>query len=143
MSDEGSNARLEEVRARAVGTLVELLGIEVVDVSGDGRRVVCRLSVRPEHLAPNGYLHGGAVTALADTACGLGAHEARPAAAYGHTTVELKCNLLGTVRDGAVRCEATAVHAGRTTQVWDAVVTDEATGKVTALFRCTQLLLYR
>jgi acyl-coenzyme A thioesterase PaaI-like protein len=34
------------------------------------------------------------------------------------------------------------VHAGRTTQVWDAKVTDESTGRALALFRCTQILLY-
>jgi acyl-coenzyme A thioesterase PaaI-like protein len=36
----------------------------------------------------------------------------------------------------------TPTHGGRTTQVWDARVTDEATGKALALFRCTQMLLY-
>ena len=34
------------------------------------------------------------------------------------------------------------MHGGRTTQVWDATVTDEATARVIALFRCTQMLLY-
>ena len=33
-------------------------------------------------------------------------------------------------------------HGGRTTQVWDAVVTDAEGGKPLALFRCTQLILY-
>jgi uncharacterized protein (TIGR00369 family) len=64
-----------------------------------------------------------------------------PEGARGFTTIELKTNFLGTARDGAIACEATLVHGGRTTQVWDARVTDEATGKVLALFRCTQMLL--
>ena len=37
---------------------------------------------------------------------------------------------------------ATNVHAGRTTQVWDAVVTNADTGKTLALFRCTQSVLW-
>jgi 1,4-dihydroxy-2-naphthoyl-CoA hydrolase len=43
---------------------------------------------------------------------------------------------------GGVACEASLVHGGRNTQVWDAVVTAEATGKTIALFRCTQMVLY-
>ena len=58
------------------------------------------------------------------------------------TTVELKANFLGTARQGGVAVEATLTHGGRTTQVWDAVVKDEASGKTIALFRCTQMLLY-
>ena len=56
-------------------------------------------------------------------------------------TIELKSNFLGTVRDGALTCEATPVHRGRTTQVWDAVASDEASGRRLAAFRGTQLIL--
>jgi uncharacterized protein (TIGR00369 family) len=65
-----------------------------------------------------------------------------PEGAVGFTTIELKTNFLGTARGGAVACEARLIHGGRTTQVWDAVVKDEATGKTIALFRCTQMMLY-
>lgn len=67
----------------------------------------------------------------------------KPEAAIGFTTIELKANFLGTVREGAaIACEARMAHGGRNTQVWDAEVKDEATGKTLALFRCTQMLLY-
>ncbi|PYM57580.1 MAG: competence protein ComA, partial [Candidatus Rokuibacteriota bacterium] len=79
----------------------------------------------------------------ADTSCGYGTVASAPADARGFTTVELKANFVGTLREGALACEATLAHAGRTTQVWDARVTDETTGKLLALFRCTQLLIYR
>jgi uncharacterized protein (TIGR00369 family) len=107
----------------------------------DGR-VEARLPVRDDLLAPNGYLHAAAVIALADTASGYGCVAALPEGATGFTTIELKTNFLGTATEGAVRCEAVQVHGGRTTQVWDATVTTEETGKTLALFRCTQLLLY-
>jgi uncharacterized protein (TIGR00369 family) len=59
------------------------------------------------------------------------------------TTIELKTNFLGTVREGgAIRGRATPTHRGRTTQVWVVEVAVEATGKVIALFRCTQMVLY-
>ena len=64
------------------------------------------------------------------------------AGASGFTTVELKSNHLGTALDGTIECVATAAHLGRTTQVWDAVVTHRESGKTIALFRCTQMVLY-
>jgi uncharacterized protein (TIGR00369 family) len=66
----------------------------------------------------------------------------KPDGASGFTTIELKSNFLGTLLQGAVACEARLAHGGRTTQVWDATVRDEATGKTLALFRCTQMILY-
>jgi 1,4-dihydroxy-2-naphthoyl-CoA hydrolase len=122
------------------GYLPGLIGIEMRDVARG--RVRSRLAIRTEHLAPNGYLHAATVVAVADTSCGYGTLASLPDGAQGFTTVELKSNFLGTVLDGAIACEATLVHAGRTTQVWDATVTDEVTARVIALFRCTQLLLY-
>jgi uncharacterized protein (TIGR00369 family) len=117
-----------------------LLGLEFQDVSKG--RVASRLVLRKEHMAPNGYLHAATVVALADTSCGYGTVASLPDGARGFTTIELKANFLGTAREGTIACEAALMHAGRTTQVWDAKVTDEATGRVVALFRCTQILLY-
>jgi uncharacterized protein (TIGR00369 family) len=122
------------------GRLPGLVGLEVVEIAAG--RVRVRLPLRPELLAPNGYLHAASVIALADTACGYGCVMSLPEGARNFTTVELKANFLGTVREGALACEAALVHGGRTTQVWDARVADEATGRVVALFRCTQLLIY-
>ena len=65
-----------------------------------------------------------------------------PEGAQSFTTIELKSNHLGTVKEGCIACHATAQHLGRNTQVWDAVVTDEASGKKIALFRCTQMILW-
>ena len=125
---------------RGVGKLPGHLGIEVVEV--EAGRTVLRLPVRPELLAPNGFLHAASVVALADTAAGYGCVASLPEGAAGFTTIELKSNFLGTLTEGALRAEATLVHGGRTTQIWDAPVRDEATGRLLALFRCTQLVLW-
>ena len=128
-----------ELNAWSEGRLPALLGIEMLLVE-DGR-VVARLEVRDELLAANGYLHGATVVALADTACGYGTQASLPPGADGFTTIELKANFVGTATKGAITCEATRLHGGRTTQVWDARVAD-AGGRPIALFRCTQLILY-
>jgi uncharacterized protein (TIGR00369 family) len=82
------------------------------------------------------------VIALADTACGYGTVANLPDGAQTFTTIDLKRNFLGTATAGTISCEASLVHGGRTTQVWDATVTNDTTGKTIALFRCTQLILY-
>lgn len=120
--------------------LAAYLGVEWGDVRPGF--VSGRLPIQPFHLAPNGYLHAASVIALADSACGYGAFSARPEGAIGFTTIELKANFLGTARAGAIACEARLAHGGRNTQVWDAEVKDEASGKTIALFRCTQMMLY-
>jgi len=116
-----------------------LLRIEVEAI--EAGRVRMRLPLRDELLAPNGYLHAGAVVGLADSACGYGCIASLPEGAYGFTTIELKTNFLGTALEGTLSCTSELAHGGRTTQVWDATVMNEA-GKKLALFRCTQLLLY-
>jgi 1,4-dihydroxy-2-naphthoyl-CoA hydrolase len=116
------------------------LGIVFLDVSAG--RVHAELTVRQALMAPNGFLHAGSVVTLADTCCGYGCRISLPPEASGFTTIELKSNHLGTARDGVIECEATPVHVGRTTQVWDAKVSHRDTGKVIALFRCTQMVLY-
>jgi uncharacterized protein (TIGR00369 family) len=111
-------------------------------VTVEDGRVMLRLPVRLDLLAPNGYLHAGTVVTLADTACGYGCFAFLPEGGTGFTTIELKTNFLGTAREGLLECEAIRVHGGRTTQVWDATVRRDD-GKTLALFRCTQLVLYR
>lgn len=131
---------LDDFNRRGVDRLPVYLGIVFTDVE-DGR-VCAELAIRPQIMAPNGYLHAGSIVTLADTCCGYGCHAILPEGASGFTTIELKSNHLGTTRDGVIDCVATVVHRGRTTQVWDATVTARSTGKTLALFRCTQLILY-
>jgi uncharacterized protein (TIGR00369 family) len=130
----------DDFNSAGVGKLPGYLGIHVLSVNGHELRA--ELSVRPELMAPNGYLHAGSLITLADTCCGYGCRANLPERASGFTTIELKSNHLGTTVDGTIDCLATAVHLGKTTQVWDAVVTHRETGRTLALFRCTQMVLY-
>ena len=130
---------LEQLNHRGDGRLPGLMGFRVVAVE-DGL-LAAELDIRPEILAPNGYLHAATVITLADTACGYGCIAHLPDGMANFTTVELKCNFLSTARDGTIACAARPVHLGGTTQVWDATVTRKADGRTIALFRCTQMLL--
>jgi uncharacterized protein (TIGR00369 family) len=116
-----------------------LLGIEFEPPSEPGV-MRARLPLRKALFAPNGYVHAGTIVTLADSACGYGCILNLPDGATGFTTIELKTNFLRSAQDGTISCEATLEHGGRTTQLWDATVTD-AGGRTMAHFRCTQLIL--
>jgi uncharacterized protein (TIGR00369 family) len=131
---------LDELRARAERFLPGYLGIRFTHL-GEGT-LHAELTLRTEVMAANGFLHAGTIVSLADTAAGFGCIAHLPAGAENFTTVELKSNHVATAREGTVSCVATLVHGGRSTQVWDAVVTHVETGKAIAYYRCTQMLLY-
>jgi len=133
-------ANREHLNKIGIGKLPGHLGIVVTHA--DGSEVSAEIAVTETHMAPNGYLHAGTVVTLADTCAGYGCVLNLPPGATGFTTVELKSNHLGTAKEGTIVGSAKPVHLGKTTQVWDTVVTHKDTGKTIALFRCTQLILY-
>jgi 1,4-dihydroxy-2-naphthoyl-CoA hydrolase len=139
MSTLRPEVTLDYLRNRQRGRLPELLGVELVSL--ESGVLVGQLPVRPILLAPNGFLHAASVIGLADTCCGYACIAHLPEGATNFTTVELKSNHVGTARDGTITARASAVHLGRTTHVWDAIVTS-GEGKTIALFRCTQMILY-
>ena len=142
MSQEGSVRRTPQEAAdranqRIQGTFAGALGMEFTHLSSD--RVEATLKVRQEHKQPWGILHGGAVMSLADTVAGAGAYM-NLARGQETVTVELKINLIGAVREGVIRAEATPLHRGKTTSIWETRITDE-TGKLVAVSLSTHLVL--
>jgi 1,4-dihydroxy-2-naphthoyl-CoA hydrolase len=133
-------ATLDKFTGRGQGRLPGLIGIRFTGIAEN--KIDAELDIRPELMAPNGFLHAATIIALADTACGYGCIAHLPKGAENFTTIELKTNFLGTARDGTIACVATPAHLGNTTQVWDALVSDRASGRKIALFRCTQLVIW-
>jgi uncharacterized protein (TIGR00369 family) len=131
---------LDALNARGTGRLPGWFGLRVVRI--DERELAMRLQIQPQMLAPNGFLHAATVIALADTACGFATIAHLPDGAESFTTVELKCNFLGTATEGTLEAVARGAHLGRTTQVWDAEVRELANVRTLALFRCTQMVLW-
>ncbi|MDR3510899.1 MAG: PaaI family thioesterase [Caulobacteraceae bacterium] len=135
-----NHTSVEDLNRASAGKLPGHIGLEVTLV--EPGKVVGRFEVRSDLVAHTGYLLAGAVLSVADILCAYGVSTVWPENANGFTTAEVKCNFMGTLREGAGICAAELLHGGRTTQVWDANVTDEATGKHLAAFRCTQIILY-
>jgi uncharacterized protein (TIGR00369 family) len=115
-----------------------LMGITFVSAAAD--RVVAELRVRDELCTVPAVLHGGAIMAFADTLGAAGTFLNLPPGA-GTTTVESKTNFLAAAPVGSVVTgEATPVHRGRRTQVWQTRITT-AEGKLVALVTQTQLVV--
>ena len=135
-----ANITVEQFNEMGRDYLPGFLGLEMLDIQEGS--LTSRMPVKKIHIAPNEFLHAASVVALADTTCGYATIAHLPEGAQSFTTIELKSNHLGTLKEGNIACLATAQHLGRNTQVWDAVVTDEATGRKIALFRCSQMILW-
>ena len=129
----------QQTQERFKGILPDLLGVQLVEVTPD--RVLATLKVRPELCTTGKILHGGTIMAFADTLGAIGTVVNMPQG-YGTATIESKTNFVGGAAEGStVTGETTPVHKGRSTQVWDAEVKSERSGKTIARFRCTQMIL--
>jgi len=119
------------------GTLADLLGIRFVETSLD--RVVAELPIRDALTTVGGAVHGGTLMALADTV-GAAATVLNLPPGATTATLESKTNFLAAGRGGTVRAEATCLHRGRRTMVWQTRVTD-AGGRLLSLTIQTQMVL--
>jgi len=117
--------------------LVKHLGIRFVETEKD--RVVAELEIRPELLTTTGALHGGTLMAFADTV-GAAGTVVNLAQGQNTATLESKTNFFAAARSGVVRAEATPLHKGKRTHVWQTRVTD-ANGKLVSLTIQTQVIL--
>jgi uncharacterized protein (TIGR00369 family) len=118
-------------------TAVHRLGIEFLEVGDDFIRA--RVPVNEHTRQPYGLLHGGVSVLLAETLGSCGAACSNP---EGYRTVglDINANHIKGVRSGWVTGTARPVHLGRTTQVWQIDLHDDA-GELTCVSRITMAIL--
>lgn len=119
---------------RIGGSMAWHLGVRFTEVGPDYLRAT--MPVTEHTRQPAGILHGGANVVLAETvgsvaSAMLAGHEQRR-----HVGLEVNANHLRSVADGTVTATARPVHAGRSTQIWDIRIEDEA-GRITCISRLT------
>lgn len=126
-------ATLEAVRASSAGTLIERMGIEILEASPEGALATMPVAGNTQ---PYGLLHGGASVVLAET---LGSWCAMLHAGEGRRAVgiEVSATHHRGASEGVVTGRATALHRGRTTASYEIVVEDSASRRIcTARLTC-------
>jgi len=134
---ELANEFRDELRVLATRGLGDVLGIKLLELSGT--RVVASMPVDDRTRQPFGILHGGASVALAETVASLGAAASIDRTRFDAMGLEINANHLRAKTDGTVTATATALHQGRTTQVWDIRIVDES-GRPVCISRCTMAI---
>ena len=114
--------------------LMKHLGIRIVETTPD--RVVGELEVRDELKTVGPAVHGGTLMAFADTIGAVGT----AALGFKTATLESKTNFFAAATAGKLRAEATALHKGKRSHVWQTRVTDES-GRLLSLTIQTQMIL--
>lgn len=114
---------VQEMAARSRGTMIEHLGIELLEVRADHIRG--RMPVDERTRQPAGVLHGGASVAFAETLASWAASHCVDPAENHIVGLEINANHVRSVAEGWVYGTARPLHLGRTTHVWEIRIDDE------------------
>jgi 1,4-dihydroxy-2-naphthoyl-CoA hydrolase len=123
-----------DLSAMATSTLIETLGIEIIEVRDDA--LVARMPVDHRTVQPAGALHGGASVALAETLASWAGYLAVDREQFHVVGQEINANHIRPVFSGWVTATATPAAIGRRSHVWEIRIVDEA-GKLVCISRCT------
>lgn len=125
---------IDALNARARGSMVENLGILIIEAGDDWLRGTMPVDARTKQ--PYGLLHGGASVALAETLGSMAGGLCVDSATEAVVGLEINANHLRAVREGTVTGTARALHVGRSTHVWEIRIENEA-GKPVCISRIT------
>ncbi|WP_109526665.1 MULTISPECIES: PaaI family thioesterase [Nocardia] len=100
-----------------------VLGLSWIEVTGD--RVRCTVQIGPEHHQPAGIVHGGVYCAIVETLASVGG-AAWAGPEWNVVGVNNNTDFLRSVSEGALSAEALPLHRGRSQQLWEVTVRDEA-----------------
>ena len=115
---------IAKANAASKNTLMETLQIEIIDYGADF--LVAKMPVNSRVHQPDGVLHGGATAALAESVGSFAAHIFIDTEKFFVRGTEITANHIKSIKQGFIYAKATFIHKGRTTQLLDIRVTDEA-----------------
>jgi uncharacterized protein (TIGR00369 family) len=119
-------------------TLMETLDIEFVDLGVDF--LTAKMPVSPRVHQPYGQLHGGATAALAESVGSAASNFFIDNESQFINGIQLSINHIKSKREGVVFATAKNIHKGRSTHLWEVVVTDEG-GQLIAIAKMTNIVL--
>lgn len=114
---------LESVQQRGIGTMVEHIGISIIELGEDF--LYGTMPVDHRTVQPIGILHGGASVALAETLGSLAANLVVDPDQKYCVGLDINANHIRAASHGLVKGKASPIHLGSSTQVWHIEITDE------------------
>lgn len=122
-----------------MNTIIDAIGIEIVEVTKE--KVTATMPVHGPTRQPYGLLHGGASVVLAETVASVGSMNLVDTETEAAVGLEINANHIRSMRDGKVIAVGKPLHIGRRTHIWEINITDEATGKLVCVSRCTMSVI--
>ena len=129
---------IEELNRIGKNTMVEFLGIQFTEVGEDF--LTATMPVNDRTKQPIGILHGGADLAFAETIASMAANAVIDSNQFYCVGLEINANHIRSVKEGVVTATTSPIHLGRTTQIWEINIFNEA-GKRTGISRMTASVL--
>lgn len=113
---------LSDLNAISRNTLIAHLGIEYTELGPD--RLCAKMPVDERTKQPMGILHGGASVVLAETVGSMAANLVVDRDKYYCVGLEINANHIKKATGGYVHGQATPLHIGKATHVWQIHITD-------------------
>ena len=130
---------LSKCNAICKNTLMETLDITFIEVTDT--TLVAKMPVNKRVHQPDGVLHGGASVALAESVGSAAAFVFLGAENVSLRGLEISANHVKSIKDGFVYATASVLHKGRTTQLWQIRITNEA-NELISLVKLTTIAFY-
>ena len=132
-------AILAACNAICKNTLMETLEIEFIDVSEE--ELIAKMPVNSRVHQPDGVLHGGASVALAESVGSAAAFVFFKNKEVSIRGIEISANHVKGIKEGFVYAKAKVIHNGRTTQLWQIRIENEAE-ELISMVKLTTISLY-
>jgi 1,4-dihydroxy-2-naphthoyl-CoA hydrolase len=132
---------LKQVNAMNKNTMMEILGIECIEIGTDFVR--SRMPVNANTRQPAGLLHGGASAALIESIGSMGSVLLIDLEKEIPVGLEINANHIGGIKDGFVVATGKIVHAGKRTHVWQVDIHEEGTDRLICTGRLTVMIVPR
>jgi 1,4-dihydroxy-2-naphthoyl-CoA hydrolase len=130
---------ISQVNAFNKNTLMEVLGIECVEIGDD--YIISTMPVDARTHQPMGLLHGGASAALIESIGSMGSTLLIDLSKEAPVGIEINANHIGSVKSGMVKAIGKIVHAGKRTHLWQVDIYDMATDKLICTGRLTVMIV--
>jgi 1,4-dihydroxy-2-naphthoyl-CoA hydrolase len=132
---------IEEINSLNKNTLMEVLGIECIEIGED--YIISTMPVDQRTHQPMGLLHGGASAALIESVGSMGSQLLLDISKEYCVGLEINANHIGAVRSGKVKAVGRIVHAGKRTHLWQVDIFDMETEKLVCTGRLTCMVIQR